>query len=225
MATKMAPVCVLTGDIVRSGALSAETLDSVMAGIETFSGVVAAWPGSPAVREERFRGDGWQLYLGAPRWTLRVALGMRAAIRARHASVETRLAAAFGPVRLGTRLASSSGTAFEASGRALESLGTHRLWRFGGGLGSTALDGLADGLFAVCDRCSQGWTARQAEVFGRLAAPDAPSMIDVAAALEVAPQTVQVHFDRAGGHALLDAVARFEAAVEAAVPDITVAID
>lgn len=218
MTANTAPVCVLTGDIVRSGALSAETLDGVMAGIEAFSGVVAAWPGAPEVREERFRGDGWQLYLGAPRWTLRAALGLRAAIRSRHPSVETRLAAAFGPARLGARLAASSGAAFEASGRALEGLGTHRLWRFGGGLGSVALDDLADGLFAVCDRCSQGWTGRQAEVFGRLAVPDAPAMIDVAAALEVAPQTVHAHFERADGHALLDAVARFEAAVNSVVP-------
>ena len=98
MTANTAPVCVLTG-IVRSGALgrAARRRDGRDRGVRRRR----HWPRAPEVREERFRGDGWQLYLGAPRWTLRAALGLRAAIRSRHPSVETRLAAAFGPARLG----------------------------------------------------------------------------------------------------------------------------
>lgn len=46
----------------------------------------------------------------------------------------------------------------------------------------------------------------------RLAGPKAPLMTDVAEVLSVQPQTIQTHFARAGGHALLEAVAAFESA-------------
>lgn len=212
-AEHLSNVAVITGDIVHSSALSAAALDGVMAELERVARSMADWPGMPDTRFERYRGDGWQLCLGAPRFTLRAVLLLRAGLCSAHDDVQTRMGAALGPATLAARLASSSGPAFETSGRALEALGAHALWGFGGGLADSARDALARGLFALGDELSRGWTRRQAQIFAGLAVPAAPTMTRLAESLAVSPQTVQTHFDRAGGHALLSAVDGFEAAV------------
>jgi len=207
------PVCVLTGDIVKSTSLAPAEFEAVMGALETVAGTVAAWHAAPAaVCYARFRGDGWQLLLAEPQWALRASLFARAAIRRACDDGETRLAAGIGIADRGATLASSTGMAFELAGHGLESLKTHQLWMIDGGFSSAAERSLAQGLFCVCDAFSRDWTARQADIFMRLAAPDAPTMAHVADALSVQPQTVQTHFARAGGHALLDAVDAFERA-------------
>lgn len=207
------PVCVLTGDIVKSTALATDQFEAVMGALEVVASEIAAWHAKPApVRYERFRGDGWQLLLTEPQWALRASLFARAAIRRVCDDGETRLAAGIGIADRGATLASSTGTAFELAGHGLESLKTHQLWMIDGGFASGAERALIQGLFSVCDAFSRDWTARQADIFMRLAAPEAPTMARVADTLSVQPQTVQTHFVRAGGHALLDAVEAFERA-------------
>ncbi|WP_423821751.1 hypothetical protein V5738_15625 [Salinisphaera sp. SPP-AMP-43] len=204
-------VSVLTGDIVKSTALHAAQRDAVMAALEDTAGIIAGWP--TAVRYERFRGDGWQLWLAEPKWTLRAALFARAGVRAACDRGDTRIAAGLGAAELGATLAASTGAAFERSGRGLERLKPHQLWYIDGKIGSTAEQALLRGLFGLCDERSRHWTARQADIFRRLGGPKAPLMAEVAEKLGVQPQTVQTHFTRAGGHALLEATAAFEEAM------------
>ncbi len=205
-------VCVLTGDIVKSSALAESGLDAVMAALADVAPIVDGWPQESGVRYERFRGDGWQLLLDHPAHALRACLFARAAVRRASDAGETRIGVGIGGATLGATLAASSGIAFELSGRGLEQLGVHRLWRIEGDRGSPSEQALRQALFAVCDERSRHWTGRQADIFMRLAVPEAPLMADVAEALSVQPQTVQTHFARAGGHALLEAVEAFEAA-------------
>lgn len=204
--------CVLTGDIVKSSALSDNALDAVMQALADTAQQMSGWPGEAEVRFERFRGDGWQMRLDAPGHALRACLFARAAIRAACDLGETRIGVGIGEAQGQDSLAAASGSAFERSGRGLDALGVHRLWHIEAGFESSPAEALAGGLFAICDERSRHWTARQADIFLRLASPAAPAMIDVAETLAVKPQTIQTHFDRAGGHALLAAIQAFEIA-------------
>ncbi|RJS94119.1 hypothetical protein [Salinisphaera sp. Q1T1-3] len=203
-------LAVITGDIVKSSALSETEFEAVMQALETAGRAIAAWPGVQKLDYERFRGDGWQLVLAPAVFGLRAALIMRAAVRSAVAASETRLALGIGPGTRGSSPGTSAGPAFERSGQALDALARHRLWAFGGTLGDSCVDQLTDGLLGLADERSQAWTARQADIAARLLAPAAPSMAALADACGLRPQTVSSHFARAGGHALQDAVERFE---------------
>lgn len=205
-------VCVLTGDIVKSSALSDGALDAVMTALADLATTIGAWPGEREVRYERFRGDGWQMLIERPAHALRACLFARAAVRMACDMGETRIGIGLGAAGTDTTLAASAGPAFELSGRGLEALGVHQLWRIEGEQAPPREHALRQGLFAVCDERSRHWTSRQAAIFMRLAAPGAPLMAEVAQAMSVQPQTIQTHFARAGGYALLEAVAAFESA-------------
>ncbi len=205
-------VCVLTGDIVKSSALSGGALDDVMTALAEVVTTIGEWPGESGVSYERFRGDGWQLLIERPAHALRACLFARAAVRRASDRGETRIGIGIGAATAGATLAESSGAAFELSGRGLDNLGVHRLWRIEGERGMPGEQALTQALFAVCDERSRHWTGRQADIFMRLAIPDAPLMAEVAEALSIQPQTVQKHFARAGGHALLEAIEAFESA-------------
>ncbi|AWN14952.1 hypothetical protein [Salinisphaera sp. LB1] len=203
-------VCVLTGDIVKSSALSDDGLDTVMAALAELATIIGTWPGESGVCYERFRGDGWQLLINRPAHALRACLFARAAVRRVSDRGDTRIGVGVGAATAAATLAESSGAAFELSGHGLEQLGVHQLWRIEEQRASPGDNTLTRALFAVCDERSRHWTGRQADIFMRLAAPDAPLMAEVAEVLSVQPQTVQTHFARAGGHALLEAIEAFE---------------
>lgn len=203
-------VCVITGDLVKSSALAHSEFEAVMQALEHAGHEIGRWATSAPLPPERFQGDGWQILLISPHLALRAALYLRSAVRHACGSADTRIVAAIGPATLGDRLASSSGQAFEQSGRRLEQLRGRRLWAFDGALSDTSAITMGDGLFAVCDALSQGWTARQAEIVGRLIVPQAPTMNDLAGQMDIQPQTVQAHFAAAGGHGLLDGIEAFE---------------
>ena len=116
---------VITGDIVKSTRLSQASLDSVYAGIHDATESVRAWaPGLIVSDVNRFRGDGWQVLLGSPRFSLRACLIIRAHLKARSRDFETRAAVGIGAIshlRLDD-LAASAGAAFRESGRLLEEM-------------------------------------------------------------------------------------------------------
>jgi hypothetical protein len=201
-------VCVLTGDIVGSSALGRRRLGAVFEALAAAGSEVMGWTGGRG--PERFRGDGWQLLIEDPGRALRVALRMRAAVRAAVDRAETRIAVGFGAVRSGATLADSAGPAFERAGRGLDGLRTHRKLVLVDAFDDGPEQALVDGLAATCDVLSQRWTARQADVFARACAPDAPTLKSIAGDLGVTPQTVQAHFSRGAGPALIDAIEAFE---------------
>lgn len=208
-----AQAAVITGDIVKSGALEAARFAAVMDALAEAAAAMSAWPQAGTVRYERFRGDGWQLFLEHAGQALRAACVMRAALRAACEAAETRLAIGVGPATCGASLGSSTGPAFERSGQALDGLASHRLWAWGGRLCVPAADTLADALIGLCDDRSQAWSARQAFHAGRLLDPEPLSLTALAEAESVSVQTVHTHFQRAGGHALREACTAFYSAI------------
>ena len=203
-------ICVLTGDIVRSTRLQSGKLDDVMNALVEEAEKIRFWtePASPPL--ERFRGDGWQLALIEPVHALRAGLLLRAVVRKFDQNADTRIAFGIGSGALGAPLARSQGSAFELSGMGLEKIKGPDRWAIDGELKSEHFLPLARGLFAACEGLSNGWTSKQAEVFGLVAAPEEPKYAEVAETLEVRPQTVQDHFAKAGGRALLRAIHGFE---------------
>ncbi len=205
-------IAVLTGDIVGSGDLPAGDLDRLFAAVDGAVAAMAGWPDAPElVSWSRYRGDGWQLVLGRPEWSLRACLFVRAAIRAAHADFETRAGVGIGAAgdMRGGDVGSSVGEAFQRSGRCLDGLRKHFLF----GVDAGPEDGLLESVFVLADALSRGWTARQAEVLGHLLAPDAPNQADVGARLSppIGQPAVTDHYLVGHGPALLEAIAAVEA--------------
>ena len=119
---------VITGDLVRSSSLTAVERAGVMAEIKRASEVLReAYPEDLLRPIDVFRGDSWQAVVARPESALRIALILRAWIRAyspEARDVDTRMAVAIGriePVSL-ERVSEGDGEAFRASGRALDNL-------------------------------------------------------------------------------------------------------
>ena len=203
-------ICVLTGDIVRSTRMESEKLDKLMSALAEKANEIRHWTEPAGPRLERFRGDGWQLALFHPAHALRTGLLLRAVVRKFDQHADTRIAFGIGFGTLGAALAQSRGSAFEASGMGLEEIKGPDRWTIDGELKPERLMPLAKGLFAACEGLSNGWTSKQAEVFGLVASPAEPRYAEVAETLEVRTQTVQEHFAKSGGRALLRAIHGFE---------------
>ena len=84
---------VLTGDIIASSGMSAETLSGVRAGLQEAAEVFCnGYKSSVEARMDRaadidmYRGDGWQLLLTEQALALRLALFLRATLRAKLSS-------------------------------------------------------------------------------------------------------------------------------------------
>lgn len=200
----------VTGDIVDSRQLANAELDGVMDALAAAGETIRGWMSEQTLPLERFRGDGWQIALPEPRWALRACLELRAAVRSHLENADTRLAIGIGAGTLDKRLSSSHGDAFERSGTALAALKGRQRWTLTGGFEAMPARALARGLVTLCDAISQEWTARQAEAFALRAAPEAPTMAEIAQRLGVTQQTVQAHLARAYGDTLVDACEAFE---------------
>lgn len=158
---------VLTGDLVRSGARSAAAVRAAQAALQQAVADLesADWgrEAAPVGPLEIFRGDAWQLVLGAPQRALRTALLLRAALLA-EGHGDTRVAIGIDTVaRLDRRRPTrSTGAAFERSGGALDAM--PRRFRMalavaeGHPLASVWLDPVAH----LCDAVVRRWRGRQA---------------------------------------------------------------
>ncbi|MBL39277.1 MAG: hypothetical protein CMP07_12795 [Xanthomonadales bacterium] len=206
-------ICVLTGDIVRSTRMESERLDELMRSLSEGADNIRRWTEPSSPRLERFRGDGWQFALIEPVHALRAGLLFRSIVKNFDQDADTRIAFGIGFGALGTALAGSQGSAFELSGMHLEEIKGPDRWAIDGDFKPRQLLPLIKGLFAACEGLSSGWTSKQAEVFGLVAAPEEPKYAQVAESIGVRPQTVQDHFAKAGGRALLRAIHGFESAL------------
>lgn len=203
-------ICVLTGDIVRSSRLDRGELEALMDALAEGAERVRHWtsPASPPI--ERFRGDGWQLALREPHWALRAGLIMRATVRMASREADTRIGFGIGSGEFASSLAASGGSAFELSGERLERLTGPERWSFGADEKPSPQLDLAAALFTACEGWSRGWTSKQAQAVDLLVRPEEPAIVDVAERLGVRAQTVQDHFSKAGGKALLHVLHLYE---------------
>lgn len=199
---------VLTGDIVNSTRLSAGVVSDAFSRMDDTVQQVRSWEDGVAVQFERYRGDGWQLYLDEARFGVRVAVLLRAACIA--AGADTRLAIGIGSASAATfeNPGTADGPAFRLSGRGLEQLGKHQ--RMG-----IFLEGhdtrLAESATALLDTLMSRWTARQAEVVALSLARPSPSQAEIGEKLSIGQSSVFKHYHAAGGSAVELALEAFEA--------------
>ncbi len=163
----MTPLAVLTGDLIGSTRLPAETLDAAFAALSVLAHEAGRWQGAD-LRFTRSRGDGWQMCLVRPALALRTALAARASLRAADRRLATRIAIAEGIGDPGTGdLNTAAGPVFEASGRALD--------RLDGASMIHAAAGATGAAVRLADEISHGWTQAQAAAMVLFLAPDPPT--------------------------------------------------
>jgi len=205
---------VLTGDIIDSTRLSAQELRQAR---EVMAEAIGAFerdrPRSVRGDLDFFRGDAWQVLLERPGQALRLALLLRARLRAA-LGADTRVAIGIGGVDavVEDRISMSGGEAFTLSGRALDRLSGY--FDLTGALPDRA-GPMADWLPAILHLVSglgRSWTRRQAQLVGQGLLLETPTQERIAASLHprVAKQTVQGALKSAGWRPLIDAVQTFE---------------
>jgi len=193
---------VLTGDLIASTEAPPEAVEAAMARIR---GTIV-WI-TPAPRFTRFRGDGWQIHLAKPDLGLRVMLQIAATLRAA-AGLETRQSLGLGSAHglEGPTLGAAGGTAFTASGRALDSMAEGRRLVLSG----APTDPLHRRLITMIDEQIAGWSTEQAEAVAHLLDPDAPkTRTAIAAQLGISRQALAARLEAAGFRQLSGACADF----------------
>lgn len=208
-------MAVITGDIVRSAKLSSSDLDRVFDAVAAAAAKIAAHDDAALLgRVERFRGDGWQIALRDPKWSLRACLLARAQIRTLDRAFETRAVIGIGRVEhLDARsLAGSTGEAFRLSGQGLDDLRGPALFDVRAASEEPDRQELASALLALCDHVSHGWTPKQAAVFALALDPAAPGQREIGERMrpQITQQSVGGHFVGGGGPALKKALDVFE---------------
>jgi len=211
-------ICVLTGDLVRSTRMPAGKLQDLMVALSEEADRIRHWSSSASPPMERYRGDGWQLALTDPAHALRAGMLLRASIKRVDQQADTRLAFGLGRGTIATSLAESRGSAFERSGQQLERIKGADRWAVAGDPEELPTLPLLQALFAACEALCSGWTSKQADVFSRVADSERqtrkkPTYEELATTLGVTQQTVQEHFAKAHGRALLRSIRGFEQAL------------
>lgn len=210
---------VLTGDLVRSSALDKKELDAVRRDLFTAAGAInqAGWAGGKLLRGEPefFRGDAWQLLLTDPRWALRAAIYVRAALRAQGLA-DTRIAIGIGAVDSvsRTRVSLSRGEAFSLSGHVLDNMSPRFRMAIAVPEGSRATGGWLSAVVALCDCIISRWQVRQAQVTSLICLHKSASHADIARLIKprrISQQAVSKALGTAGWSGLEQAMDRFEA--------------
>lgn len=201
----MAPVAILTGDLIASTA-APDGGAAALAILADTAKDLGAWAGQPA-RFTRFRGDGWQMLLATPGLSLRAALLIAARLAAAQAT-PTRLAIGFGTMdHPGTTdLSDARGSAFAASGRALDHLPRGRHWALAGGTEWQSA------FLALAEWQATGWTPEQAQAMALALPPDPGRQSDLAARLGITRQAFAARLSGAGRAAWDPALRAFETA-------------
>mgnify|MGYP000870101910 FL=1 len=206
----LAPVAVITGDLVASTRRSAAQVDAAMQAIRDASRTIAGWHAPPAdTRFTRHRGDGWQIVLAAPHHALRAAVVIQARLIA--LGMESRMFIGIGTAdTLGTdTLADASGDVFTLSGQGLDDIGNRIRIGFDGS-GVSVEDRLIAELLA---ERMQRWTAAQAEAAAlQLASPTRIATLgEVGKTLNISPQAVNDRAHGAGSATIALVLSRWEA--------------
>jgi hypothetical protein len=178
---------VLTGDVIRSRQLSVAELEGVRGAMDAAVDDVKRWRrGIVRGRVDFFRGDAWQLLLCEPAMALRVAIFLRARLRAR--GQDTRVAIGLGTVeKVSSRRTSLSlGEAFVRSGHALDAMPRGRE------MAIAVPEPLAPAarwlavVVQLVEAVIEQWTPRQAEVVALALQPERPTHEEIAEAVRPA---------------------------------------
>jgi hypothetical protein len=201
---------VLTGDLIGSTHQTADRVDDAMSTIRIAANAIAAWHIPPDdTRFTRNRGDGWQIVVRQPAFALRAAVVIQAKLIA--IGMESRISIGIGEVTsLGTaNLADAAGTAFEISGKQLDTMGN--TWRLT--ISRTNSPASEDGLIAdlLGERMGK-WTAAQAEAAAiHMASPSKiVTLHEIAEKLGISPQAVNDRIRGAGCNVVRSVLQRWE---------------
>lgn len=199
---------VLTGDLVLSTASSTAKVNSGIDRFLSLADTLSTWPGNDYGFFTRFRGDGWQLLIPRAALSLRAMICAHATLRAEGDLPLSRISLGFGSVEQisGRDLSAATGSAFVASGRALDTLEKARLF-------SVAGDGvtpLHHAVIALVEDHVLRWTPEQAEATLWFLSPENPTQKSIAETLHISTQAVHARLKGAGAHALRRAVEAWE---------------
>lgn len=201
MSLNLQNIAVLTGDIVKSSALSRDERDALFAGLKSGAEAISALQNAPA-HFARFSGDSWQMLI-EPRFALRASLIMRAYIKQENKAYETRISVGVGAIEplSPEGLGASDGPAFQASGRGLMALkGTQNF----------TINTPERTIFILSDEISRRWTQAQARVLAYALLLPRPTQETVAGKVGISQQSVRNHLIAAGEPALQAALADVE---------------
>ena len=211
---------VVTGDIVRSTRLSREKFRDVQDSITRAGGDLATHlPGRLPFPIELSRGDSWQLFVPDPGDALRMALFVRAFIRAEAERVDTRFSIGVGTVdKLPDRtVGDGRGDAFRLSGERIEN---KRAPRMQFAMEHDATQMRADGwwedrsistMLAVMDAVVTRWTSAQATaVRGALLNWKQEQIAETWPHGPITQQSASQHLDRAGWAGVYEALDYYE---------------
>ncbi len=207
---------VLTGDLINSSKLTSAELAKVR---EALSRAVDdfqfAWPDVVIGELDFFRGDSWQLLMGAPANALRLALLIRTSLRAQ-VEADTRISIGIGRVDNieHGKISLSTGEAFTLSGRALDDMGNYFQLTAAVSDGAGPIVDWVPLTFQLCGAIMRTWTRRQSEIVGTALMMKNPEHEEIANALTppVAKQTVTKSLLASNWRALVSALKAFERA-------------
>ena len=195
-------VAVLTGDLIGSTEAGPDRTERAMQLLQAAAKDI----GAAETRFTRYRGDGWQILLREPGKFLGVAVFLNALLKGdTTANLQTRIAIGLGPFdSLGpSGLAAARGTAFKASGHALDKMdATDQTLALAG----TSTDDIQRSLIAFVEDRMAGWSREQAEVVAlKLAPASTMTQGDIAARLGIMRQAVGARLQSAGFDLILRA--------------------
>lgn len=206
-------IAVLTGDLINSTALGPEGIDRAMDALRDAAQTVEGWGICGPLHFTRHRGDGWQIVVDDPRYALRVAVMLRATLRAMGADSYIGIAegSTTGPV--GPNLNAENHHVFSESGHALDVIKDgelrtgHMIYVKNGAYMAAAV---------LLDRICTEWTPTQAEVIVELVrfSPKKKSLTDIAATLGKSRQTVTKSLVAAWGWEIDVALGFFESSFD-----------
>lgn len=173
MTPKTSDVAVISGDLVGSTRMEPKVVEAALGVIRQLCRDEANWIGSNFTRQS---GDGWQIYLGQPRYALRSALLIRAALRSMGAGLDSYFSIAAGRLAGAPPddLNETNDPLFIRSGRQLAALKADAA-KTGIRIGWTG-DGRSAAAAVLADHISQDWTAAQAQAISLCLPPDAAKL-------------------------------------------------
>lgn len=210
---------VITGDFIGFSGLPASVRQEMYFILKTWGRDLAeAFPGLMPYEVDVFRGDGWQILITNPAFSLRTALFVRAFIKA-HApvrGVDARLSIGMGPIDYvpDGRVSAGDGTAFRLSGKLLD-----RMTSLKAGSMRFVADGredapLLDGIVRMTGVFADLWTARQSLAVTGALRGWPRDRIAMLWKDPISARAVGKHLERANWHGVAHGLTVFEEALK-----------
>ncbi len=203
---------VLTGDLIKSRKRTNDAVDQAMSVLAAATKDLAHdFNIDPQkVIFERFRGDGWQVFLPQGEIALRASLRLIAQLTAQGDGMATRIGIGLGKASLPAdrRLGAASGEAFTVAGDVLEN--QDRNARISSpSMGNPAMTAM----IMLLDWQSQNWTPAQAAALFEAMRDDTPTQEEIAGRFGVSRQAIQMRLAGTGLHAIREAFWAFESGI------------